>query len=85
MQLMITSKSPWASLPSHGTLSFQEVSQIEACRLTIDWAKTVGNLKFYKRHDSGGHFAAIEKPEVLVSDIREFFGPKGGAASVTAT
>jgi hypothetical protein len=31
-------------------------------------------VKFYKRYDSGGHFASIEKPEVLVSDIREFFG-----------
>ena len=49
----------------------------------VDWARTMGNLKFYKRHDSGGHFAAIEKPEVLVSDIREFFGQGGGAAGVT--
>ena len=49
----------------------------------VDWARMLGNLKFYKRHDSGGHFPAIEKPDVLVSDIREFFGPGGGAAGVT--
>ena len=23
----------------------------------------------------GGHFAALEEPEALVKDIREFFGP----------
>jgi hypothetical protein len=51
--------------------------------LIVDWARLVGNLKFYKRHDSGGHFPSIEKPDVLVSDIREFFGPGGGAAGVT--
>lgn len=53
----------------------------------LDWAKTVGNLQFYNRHDEGGHFAAIEKPEVLVDDIREFFGPAGagGRAFVTST
>ena len=49
----------------------------------IDWAKTVGNLQFYRLHDSGGHFAAIEKSEVLVNDLREFFGSGGNAAGVT--
>jgi hypothetical protein len=61
----------------------QKVFQLEGFALIVDWAKTVGNLKFYKRHDSGGHFAAIEKPDVLVSDIQEFFGQGGGAAGVT--
>jgi len=37
-----------------------------------DWARTTGNLRYYHRHDSGGHFAAVEKPDVLVADIREF-------------
>jgi hypothetical protein len=36
----------------------------------------------YRRHDSGGHFAAIEKPKELADDIQTFFGPKGGAAGV---
>jgi hypothetical protein len=48
-----------------------------------DWARTTGNLQFYWRHDSGGHFTAWEKPEELVQDVRDFFGPKGGAAGVT--
>jgi hypothetical protein len=30
-------------------------------------------LIFYKKHDKGGHFAAWEQPELLVSDLREAF------------
>ena len=48
-----------------------------------DWARTTGNLKYYHRHDDGGHFAAWEKPEVLVNDLRAFFGRGGGAAGAT--
>lgn len=33
---------------------------------------------FERQHKSGGHFAATEKPEELVSDLRQMFG-KGGA------
>jgi hypothetical protein len=33
-------------------------------------------------HQSGGHFAAWERPNELVDDLREFFGPGGGAANV---
>jgi len=34
---------------------------------------------FESEHESGGHFAAHEKPEVLVGDLRKMFG-KGGPA-----
>ena len=59
-----------------------------------DWACLVGNLKFWKTHQVGGHFAgkikcdfdcyllkrqATEQPEILVEDLREFFGKSGGA------
>jgi len=37
------------------------------------------NLVFEAEHDSGGHFAAHEKPEELVGDLRKMFG-KGGPA-----
>jgi pimeloyl-ACP methyl ester carboxylesterase len=30
-------------------------------------------LVYYKRHDKGGHFAAWEQPELLVSDLRAAF------------
>jgi hypothetical protein len=33
------------------------------------------NLVFYGRHDKGGHFAAWEQPELLVSDLRSTFRP----------
>jgi epoxide hydrolase len=31
------------------------------------------NLAYWNEHDSGGHFPAMEAPELLVSDIRTFF------------
>ncbi|KAI9053690.1 hypothetical protein LZ554_002643 [Drepanopeziza brunnea f. sp. 'monogermtubi'] len=36
------------------------------------WAAAAGNLVFYREHDTGGHFAALEKPEVLLGDIEDF-------------
>ncbi|KAF7982194.1 hypothetical protein HWV62_29989 [Athelia sp. TMB] len=36
------------------------------------WVATTGNLVFYKAHETGGHFAAVEKPEVLWADVEEF-------------
>ncbi|KAI4616472.1 hypothetical protein J4E80_005746 [Alternaria sp. BMP 0032] len=32
------------------------------------------NLVFYKQHESGGHFAALEKPKELWQDVEEFAG-----------
>ena len=40
------------------------------------WHKTP-NLVFESEHDSGGHFAAHEKPEALVNDLRNMFGKSG--------
>jgi pimeloyl-ACP methyl ester carboxylesterase len=38
------------------------------------WAeKAYPNLVHYSRHDKGGHFAAWEQPELLVSDLRAAF------------
>ena len=37
------------------------------------------NLVFRSQHESGGHFAAYEKPQELVGDLRKMFG-KGGPA-----
>ncbi|KAA8651353.1 uncharacterized protein ATNIH1004_000235 [Aspergillus tanneri] len=36
------------------------------------WVRTTGNLVFYRRHDKGGHFAALEQPELLWNDIEAF-------------
>ena len=36
------------------------------------WVETTGRLVWFRRHTSGGHFAAVERPEVLLGDIEEF-------------
>ncbi|MGY1652896.1 epoxide hydrolase family protein [Geodermatophilus sp. SYSU D01119] len=33
------------------------------------------DLRLWHEHDSGGHFAAMERPEQLLADVREFFRP----------
>ena len=37
----------------------------------------MGNVVFESSHSKGGHFAAHENPEGLVSDLRKMYG-KGG-------
>ena len=39
--------------------------------------QTIGNLVFLSEHESGGHVAALEKPNELVSDLRKMFGKEG--------
>ena len=36
--------------------------------------KRYTNLKYYNVLDSGGHFAALEKPELYIQEVRSFFG-----------
>ena len=38
------------------------------------------NLVFYRRHSTGGHFAAWEQPKLLTEDIRESFRAMRGGA-----
>ena len=40
----------------------------------IDWMRAVANVQWFKEHDKGGHFAAVECPEALVEDLRDWFG-----------
>lgn len=37
------------------------------------WAEKQYNLKHWTEMPAGGHFAALEEPELLTTDIREFF------------
>ncbi|KAF9479934.1 alpha/beta-hydrolase [Pholiota conissans] len=54
----------------------------EIVRLPRKWVKT-RNLVFESvEHESGGHFAAHEKPELLVGDVRKMFGKSGPAYGV---
>ncbi|KZP29804.1 putative epoxide hydrolase [Athelia psychrophila] len=36
------------------------------------WVATTGNLVFYKAHEKGGHFAAVEEAEALLEDVEAF-------------
>ncbi|KAJ6550584.1 Alpha/Beta hydrolase protein [Mycena vulgaris] len=46
------------------------------------WTRGLGNIVFEGEHDSGGHFAAYEKPNELVDDLRKMFGKDGPAFGV---
>ncbi|WP_276505030.1 epoxide hydrolase family protein [Terrimonas pollutisoli] len=46
----------------------------EVINIPRNWLeKSYPNMVYYKKHNKGGHFAAFEQPELLVSDIREGF------------
>jgi microsomal epoxide hydrolase len=38
------------------------------------WVETTGDLVWWREHSTGGHFAAVERPEVLLEDLTEFVG-----------
>ena len=46
------------------------------------WAQTLGPVVFESEYDSGGHFAAWERPDAIISDLRKMFGKGGGAYGV---
>jgi hypothetical protein len=46
------------------------------------WVRASGKVVFVSEHNSGGHFAAYEKPAELVADLRNMFGKGGPAFSV---
>jgi hypothetical protein len=46
------------------------------------WVRSLGHVVFEREHDSGGHFAAHEKPDELVDDLRAMFGRGGPAFGV---
>lgn len=41
------------------------------------WGKTLGSVVHESENDKGGHFAAWERPDVIVDDLQKMFG-KGG-------
>ncbi|KAH9947453.1 Alpha/Beta hydrolase protein [Amylocystis lapponica] len=65
---------PWSPVPCG--LSYFPKELVVAPRA---WARTIGNVVFESAHESGGHFAAHEKPVELVADVRDMFR-KGGPA-----
>ena len=45
----------------------------ELAMMPRSWVERLANVKSYREHEAGGHFAMHERPEALVKDIVEFF------------
>ena len=45
----------------------------EILRMPRSWLESAYNLVRYTRFDRGGHFAAMEEPDLFVDDVRAFF------------
>lgn len=43
------------------------------------WGRTMGPVVYESVNESGGHFAAWERPGLVVRDLRSMFGRGGGA------
>ena len=39
------------------------------------WMEKEHNIQYWNVKSSGGHFAPMEEPDVLIDEIRKFFGP----------
>ena len=39
------------------------------------FAERANNIVHWSAFDRGGHFAAMDAPDLLIGDLREFFGP----------
>ena len=51
----------------------------EIARPPRRWAERHYNVVHWSEQPQGGHFAALEEPELLVGDVREFFRPLRGS------
>ena len=47
----------------------------EITRMPKEWIERSYNLQRYTEMPRGGHFAAMEEPDLLVEDLRAFFRP----------
>lgn len=69
--------NPWQ--PSHDRRPVVEspmgvaVFQKEVILMPRRWAENYYNLKRWTLMPSGGHFAAMEEPQLLIDDVRAFF------------
>ncbi len=36
------------------------------------WVETTGTLSFFRQHEAGGHFAAMERPADMTKDMEDF-------------
>ena len=61
-------RHPWVEAPT-GVALFEN----DIFRLPKSWSEKNYNLKSYRRFPQGGHFAPMEQPDIIVSELREFF------------
>ncbi|CAD0028213.1 unnamed protein product [Aureobasidium pullulans] len=52
--------------------TLDEILDSEISPTPVSWVKETGNFVHTASHEEGGHFAAMEKPEVLWGDVEEF-------------
>ncbi len=66
---------PWRLGPGERIQAATAVTAfpMEIVRPPKEWAARMFNLKRWTAMPRGGHFAALEEPELLVADIRAFF------------
>ncbi|MCB2077102.1 MAG: epoxide hydrolase, partial [Novosphingobium sp.] len=57
----------YVSVPTAGAIFPKEVA-----KLPRPWAEKAFNIVQWTEHSHGGHFPALEHPDVLVNDIRRF-------------
>jgi len=71
--------NPWK--PSHNRTPIVEaptgfaIFDDEVLHFPRKWAESYFNVKRWQRAGAGGHFAPMEQPKVIVSELREFFRP----------
>nr|POE93043.1 putative phospholipid-transporting atpase neo1 [Quercus suber] len=44
----------------------------EIAPIPVKWVESSGDLVWHRKHQEGGHFAAMEKPSLFVKDIEDF-------------
>lgn len=68
-----TSMSPKALHPPYLVKPFgYSRFQYDDSGVPESWARGKGNMTFYRTHERGGHFAAVEMPVALWADVEEF-------------
>ena len=72
-----TQRQPWALQPSERVTapSAMAVFPRERSRPPREWGERSVNVQRGTEMPRGGHFAALEEPELLANDIRAFFRP----------
>ncbi|KAL6872199.1 alpha/beta-hydrolase [Trichoderma novae-zelandiae] len=63
---------PWVKIP----VAISQFPYDITYRMPLEWARRGGNVMKRNVHSHGGHFAAYEVPDLLLWDIREWFGDR---------